>query len=137
MWPAPERDIWRPRPGILSGSDLRRALRERPAWRLTAQRLVRELRFKDFPEALGFVERLAGEAEDFGRHPDICLHDGKRVLVSVASPRHAGITVGDLRLTDKVDAVAERYRAQREPAAAPLAAGLAIHHDSHEHPLGA
>lgn len=136
-WPAPERDIWRPRNGILSPSQLQRALRGHPAWRLSGQRLVRELRFKDFAEAFGFVEQLASEVEDFGRHPDICLLDGNRVRVTVTNPHHAGVTVAELRLVSKVDVAAERYHARPAPTAAPVPAAAAVPVDSHEHPLRA
>lgn len=135
-WPAPERDNWRPRSGILTERDLHRALREHQAWTLAGRRLHREFRFRDFDEAFAFVERLAVEAVDFGRHPDICIADNNRVRVTVASPLNAGITVGDLRLVRKVDALAERYLAQPAPAARPAAAQPALHH-SHEHPLRA
>lgn len=137
MWPAPERDIWRPRPGILSASDLRRALREHPAWRQTGQRLVRELRFKDFGQAVGFVERLASEAEDFGRHPDICILDGNRVRVSVANPHHAGVTVAELRVIDKVDAAADRYLTHPTPVSRTVDTQRVARTDSHERPLAA
>lgn len=39
-WPAPERDIWGSRHGVLSPSELDRALRAHPGWRLRGQRLV-------------------------------------------------------------------------------------------------
>lgn len=72
--------------------------------------------------------------EDFGRQPDICLHDSNRVRVTVANPHRAGVTVAELRLVEKVDAVADRYRpAPPEPVAACVAVAV----DSHEHPLRA
>jgi 4a-hydroxytetrahydrobiopterin dehydratase len=103
-WPAPERDLWRPRAGVLSAAELQRALGDHPAWHLDGERLVRELQFRDFGDAFRFVERLAGEVEDFDRHPDICLVDGNRVRVAVANPNRMGVTVAELRLVGKVDA---------------------------------
>jgi 4a-hydroxytetrahydrobiopterin dehydratase len=135
-WPAPERDIWRPRSGILPPSELRRALREHPAWTLSGQRLTREWRFTDFAHAFGFVERLAAEVEDFGRRPDICLLDGNRVRVAIANPHRAGVTAAELRLVSRVDAAAERYPAAPSPVPVTTAAQRSVS-DSHEHPLRA
>lgn len=100
-----ERDVAPVRRGILTAAELRRALREHPEWKIDGQQLVRELRFKDFERAFACVRRLAAEARDFQRHSDICLQDGNRVRVSIANPNHAGFTVGELRLAERVDAV--------------------------------
>jgi pterin-4a-carbinolamine dehydratase len=137
-WPAPEREIWRPRPGILQPSDLRRALREHPAWQLHGQRLIRELRFTDFAEAFGFVEQLASQVKDFGRHPDICLHHDNHVRIAVANPHHVGVTVTELRLLEKVDTVIERYQPARQaPVTPPAPARAGVATDTHEHLLAA
>ena len=80
------------------------------AWKQRGDALVRELRFKDFDEAMGFVQRVADEAVDYGRRPDMCILESNHVRLSVANPHHAGITLAEQRLLDKVDAVvAEEY----------------------------
>lgn len=83
------------------------ATRRQPAaagWRLVGQRLVRELSFRDFEQALAFVERVA-TAEDYLRRPDMCILDFNRVRLQIANPNHAGVTEAELRLADKVNAV--------------------------------
>jgi 4a-hydroxytetrahydrobiopterin dehydratase len=135
--PAPERDAWRTRSGILPPAELRRALDEHPAWTLTAQRLVRELRFADFHQAFGFVERLAAEVEDFGRRPDICILEGNRVRVAIANPHRVGVTVAELRLLATVDAAVERHSLAVAPSAQPVTGRPAVRRTPHEHPLGA
>jgi pterin-4a-carbinolamine dehydratase len=71
---------------------------------------VRELRFRDFDEAMGFVQRVADEAVDYGRRPDMCILESNHVRLTVANPHHAGVTPAERRLLDKVDAVvAEEY----------------------------
>jgi pterin-4a-carbinolamine dehydratase len=80
------------------------------AWKQRGDALVRELRFKDFDEAMGFVQRVADEAVDYGRRPDMCILESNHVRLSVANLHHAGITLAEQRLLDKVDAVvAEEY----------------------------
>lgn len=78
-----------------------------PGWRRCDQALVREVRFRDFDEALAFVERVAAAAEDHLRRPDMCILDFNRVRLTIANPKHAGVTQAELRLLEKVESVLE------------------------------
>ena len=80
-----------------------RRLSGHPGWRRSGQALIRELTFRDFDQAMTFVERVAKAAEDHLRRPDMCILDFNRVRLTVANPRHAGITPAELRLVAKVD----------------------------------
>jgi 4a-hydroxytetrahydrobiopterin dehydratase len=82
-----------------------RRLSGHPGWRRSGQALIRELAFRDFDEAMTFVERVAKAAEDHLRRPDMCIRDFNRVRLTVANPRHAGITPAELRLVAKVNAL--------------------------------
>jgi 4a-hydroxytetrahydrobiopterin dehydratase len=77
-------------------------------WHRRGQSLVRELEFRDFSEALAFLERVAGCAEDYLRRPDMCILRFNRVRLTITNPNRAGITAAELRLAEKVDAVIER-----------------------------
>ena len=57
--------------------------------------------------ALGFVEQVAAGAQDHLRRPDICIYEFNRVRLTIANPRHAGVTEAELRLVAKVDALVE------------------------------
>ncbi len=74
------------------------------AWRRSGQSLVRELTFRDFDQAITFVEQLAVVAEDHLRRPNMCILDFNRVRLTITNPRHAGITQAELRLAARVDA---------------------------------
>jgi 4a-hydroxytetrahydrobiopterin dehydratase len=78
-------------------------------WRRAGDSLVRELTFKDFDEALGFVERIARGAVDFERRPDLCIEQFNHVRVTIANLHHAGFTAAEQRLVDKVDAIVDAY----------------------------
>jgi 4a-hydroxytetrahydrobiopterin dehydratase len=84
-----------------------RRLSGHPGWRRSGQALIRELAFRDFEEAMTFVERVATAAEDHLRRPDMCILDFNRVRLTVANPRHAGITPAELRLVAKVNALVD------------------------------
>ena len=78
-----------------------------PGWRQRDQAFVREVQFRDFDEALAFVERVAAAAEDHLRRPDMCILDFNRVRLTIANPKHAGVTQAELRLLEKVESVLE------------------------------
>ena len=65
-----------------------------PGWRRVGLSLVRELSFRDFEEAFAFATRVAHEAVDYLRRPDICVFGFNRVRLTVANPHHAGIDRG-------------------------------------------
>jgi 4a-hydroxytetrahydrobiopterin dehydratase len=66
--------------------------------------LLKEYRFPDFAEALGFVNRLGAVAEAEGHHPDIELTWG-RVVVRIWTHAINGLTESDFVLAAKADAV--------------------------------
>jgi pterin-4a-carbinolamine dehydratase len=73
-------------------------------WRRTPTALVRELSFRDNDEALRFVDHVAALVVDYHRRPEIRVSDN-RVRLIVANLHHAGVTLAEIRLAGKVDAV--------------------------------
>ncbi len=55
----------------LSASEIEQVLQSHPNWKLQGGKLVREWTFKDFVQAMAFVNRVATLAETAGHHPDI------------------------------------------------------------------
>jgi len=113
---------------ILTEEQLREAVAQRPGWRRQGDTLVREHAFRDYPEALQFLERVGLSAEDFFRHPDVAIIDGNRVRITIANPNHAGLTDAELRLAAKVDEVTSRAdvpvpEAERTPAGGRAVSG--------------
>jgi 4a-hydroxytetrahydrobiopterin dehydratase len=90
----------------LSHSALDRELAARPGWELEGRGLVRELAFRDFEEAMGFMERVGQTAVDYERRPDMCISGG-RVRLTIENLHRAGLTMAEMRLASKVDAVLE------------------------------
>ncbi|HKI02405.1 MAG TPA: 4a-hydroxytetrahydrobiopterin dehydratase [Thermoanaerobaculia bacterium] len=64
--------------------------------------LEKEFHFKDFREALDFVNRLGEAAEAAGHHPDIYLTWG-RVKVTLWTHSVGGLTPDDFTLAAKAD----------------------------------
>jgi 4a-hydroxytetrahydrobiopterin dehydratase len=74
-----------------------------PDWEVVAEHhLRREFKFKDFREALDFVNRAGELAEAQGHHPDICFGWGK-VEVTIWTHKIDGLTESDFVLAAKID----------------------------------
>jgi 4a-hydroxytetrahydrobiopterin dehydratase len=71
-------------------------------WRIQCDSLVREIEFRDFSDAVAFLERIA-RVEDHLRRPDMCILSYNRVRLAIANPHHAGLTAAEMRLAEKVN----------------------------------
>jgi 4a-hydroxytetrahydrobiopterin dehydratase len=101
--------------GLLTEEELARALAQRPGWRRRGETLERTLHMKDFPDALAFVERIAAAAVDYDRRPDMCISANNHVRLAIENLRHAGFTVAELRLAEKVDATLAEHHPEARP----------------------
>mgnify|MGYP006292267207 CR=1 FL=1 len=73
------------------------------AWQTEEGFLMREFEFKNFPDAISFVEKIAGIAEEMQHHPDICIHSYNKVKVRMKTHSENKITEKDHALADKID----------------------------------
>jgi 4a-hydroxytetrahydrobiopterin dehydratase len=81
-------------------------------WQQEGAALVRELSFRDFETAMGFMERVAQAAVDYQRRPDMCVSEFNRVRLTIANLHHGPLTQAELRLAAKVDAIVADPRAE-------------------------
>ena len=79
-------------------------LREQvPEWEVSSGRkLVRRFEFRDFTEAIAFVNKVAEIAEAEGHHPNITI-DYKRVTFTVWTHAIDDLTESDFILAAKID----------------------------------
>jgi 4a-hydroxytetrahydrobiopterin dehydratase len=91
----------------LKGEELRSQYSRLHGWTLASgHHLEKEFRFKDFRDALGFVNRLGEAAEEAGHHPDLFLTWG-RVKVTLWTHSVGGLTEDDFNLADRADQLKE------------------------------
>jgi 4a-hydroxytetrahydrobiopterin dehydratase len=76
---------------------------KRLAWEREGDAIVREWRFEDFGEAVGFVNRVAEEAEEANHHPDIWLHGWNKVKLSLTNHSAGGLTDTDFQMAGRFD----------------------------------
>lgn len=89
----------------LKGLELRKLYGQLDGWAmLNEHHLEKEYLFKDFREALDFVNRLGEVAEQEGHHPDIFLTWGK-VKVTLWTHAVGGLSENDFILAAKSDAL--------------------------------
>jgi len=88
----------------LGPADVLRLSRQVPGWTVAGQRLLRKFVFRDFVEAMRFVNRMAEVAEAEGHHPDFTVHY-REVTVTVWTHAVGGLSENDFILAAKIDAL--------------------------------
>lgn len=87
----------------LRGAELQKLARELPDWSVVEEHHLRkEFRFKNFREALDFVNRVGELAEEQAHHPDIDFGWG-RARVTIYTHKIDGLTESDFVLAAKID----------------------------------
>lgn len=88
----------------MPSEDVRRSLAEVPGWLLDGKKMHREFVFKDFVEAMAFVNRVAEIAESEGHHPDLQIHWNK-VLVELWTHSIGGLSENDFIVAAKINLI--------------------------------
>jgi 4a-hydroxytetrahydrobiopterin dehydratase len=92
----------------LSSTDAEQRIKNLRGWTLYGDEIRKQYTFKDFLEAIAFVNRLALEAEAADHHPDIEI-SYKRVTLTYSTHSEGGLTVKDFAGA----ATADRLAAER------------------------
>jgi 4a-hydroxytetrahydrobiopterin dehydratase len=77
---------------------------EVPAWTVRDDKLRRKFVFRDFVEAMRFVNRMADVANAEDHHPDFAVHY-KEVDVTIWTHAVGGLSENDFVLAAKIDAL--------------------------------
>jgi 4a-hydroxytetrahydrobiopterin dehydratase len=91
----------------LSRSETEQRLKSLNGWGLEGDAIKKQFTFKDFPEAIAFVNRLAPEAERADHHPDILINY-KRVTLTYSTHSEGGLTTKDFDGAAMADRLASR-----------------------------
>ncbi|MCI4371306.1 MAG: 4a-hydroxytetrahydrobiopterin dehydratase [Thermoplasmata archaeon] len=90
------------RRALLSEDEIASRLREVPRWSRRGKAITREWKFHDFPEALGFINRVGALAESMNHHPDI-YNSWATVRLTLTTHDKGGLTNLDFDLAKKID----------------------------------
>ena len=72
-----------------------------PGWENNGKEITRTYKFKDFAEALAFVNKVAGLAEAADHHPDIDIRWNK-VRLTLSTHSAGGLTAKDFALARQI-----------------------------------
>ncbi len=88
----------------LSYQDAAALVQEIPQWKLRDNSIEREFKFRDFKEAMDFVNRVAKAANEEDHHPDIHIFYNK-VRLELSTHKIRGLSKNDFILAAKIDAL--------------------------------
>lgn len=72
-------------------------------WRREGNEIVRDLKLRDFDEAIALVNKVAAEAERHNHHPDILVHGWNKVRLSLTNHAAGGLTATDFEMAARFD----------------------------------
>lgn len=73
----------------------------------TCKQISRKFKFKNFQQALNFINRAGEIAESEGHHPNIHLTDYKFVIIDLSTHAIKGLSTNDFILAAKIDQLIE------------------------------
>lgn len=79
-----------------------RLLEQIDGWEIEQGRVTKSFTFKDFAEALAFVNRIGAISQEQDHHPDIYITSGK-VSIEIWTHKIDGLTESDFILAAKFD----------------------------------
>jgi 4a-hydroxytetrahydrobiopterin dehydratase len=88
---------------VLSSNDIMNKIKDLDNWSFDNNQIQSNYQFKDFKEALSFVNKVGDEAEKMNHHPDILLHEWNKVKITVSTHSEGGVTEKDFKLAGIID----------------------------------
>jgi 4a-hydroxytetrahydrobiopterin dehydratase len=89
---------------LLSQKAIEEKLATLREWKLEHSELVRQVTFRDFPEAVRFLNLVAEKAELAGHHPDIDIRYNK-VRLALITHDAGGLTDRDFDLAASIESL--------------------------------
>jgi 4a-hydroxytetrahydrobiopterin dehydratase len=81
--------------------EAQRSMADVQGWALADGKLTRQYKFKDFAEAMTFVNVIANIAESEGHHPDFCV-SWNRVSLELITHNIGGLSENDFIMAAKI-----------------------------------
>ena len=88
----------------LETAKINELLKEIPAWQLKEGHLYKKFKFKNFVEAMKFVNKIAEIAESEGHHPDFSVHYNK-VEVEIWTHSIKGLSENEFIVAAKIEGI--------------------------------
>ena len=88
---------------LLTQDEIAKNLTSLSGWIKERNEIAKEYQFKEFGEALSFVNKVGAEAEKMNHHPDIFIHSWNKVKITISTHSEGGITKKDIQLAEKIE----------------------------------
>ena len=89
---------------MLTLHDIQLGMQNLKNWALDGNSILKEIEFKDFKEAMQFVNKVSEIAENKGHHPDIFIFYNKVRLI-LTTHSSGGLTEKDFELAEEIDKI--------------------------------
>ena len=90
---------------LLTKAEITKNLASSSGWVQEEKQIAKLFKFKDFAEALSFVNKVGAEAEKVNHHPDIFIHSWNKVKITISTHSEGGITKKDFQLAEKIEGI--------------------------------
>lgn len=72
-------------------------------WSYQSDSITKQFQFKDFIEALSFINAVGLESEKMDHHPDILMFAWNKVKITISTHSAGGVTEKDFALAQKIE----------------------------------
>lgn len=74
-------------------------------WRLVGDAIEKSFKFRDFRQAIEFINKVADAAESENHHPDILLWSWNNVKLTLTTHAVKGLSKNDFVLASRIDKI--------------------------------
>lgn len=89
--------------GKLNQDQINTNLSKLSGWIFENESILKQFQFKDFMEALSFVNAVGLESEKMDHHPDILMFGWNKVKITISTHSAGGVTEKDFSLASKIE----------------------------------
>jgi 4a-hydroxytetrahydrobiopterin dehydratase len=72
-------------------------------WKENQQEITKTFAFKDFVQAIDFVNKVKDVAESHQHHPDVYIHSYNKVKISLTTHSEGRVTDKDYKVAEELD----------------------------------
>jgi 4a-hydroxytetrahydrobiopterin dehydratase len=88
---------------VLTDNEIERRLKAISGWQLIDNAIEKNYKFRDFREAIDFVDKVAIIVEEENHHPDILVWSWNNVKLTLTTHKVQGISEKDFVVASKID----------------------------------
>ncbi len=93
----------------LSLNQAQKMASQTPQWKIQEKQIQRQFKFKNFIQAMDFVNKMAQIAEEQGHHPDFSVHYNQ-VEVTLWTHAIGGLSENDFIVAAKIDQIEKNHQ---------------------------